>query len=195
MADKNSASTNPSTTRTRLLDAAAQVFLVHGLVAASMDQVRQAAGVSNGSLYHHFPTKALLADALYAHTLRGFHAALLAPITARATTPSGVKGLIRAYIQWVEAHPDRARLLDELRAAGSTERDAANAEGFGALAAWIARRVEAGDMRNLPFPVWMALVFSPAMALTRHWVAQPNPTVPTKVRAALEHAAWMAVAA
>lgn len=182
-------------TKDRLLDAAAQVFLAHGLTAASMDQVRQAAGVSNGSLYHHFPTKAQLADALYAHTLRGFHAALLVPITGRATAQSGVKGLIRAYVQWVEAHPDRARLLEELRAAGGVERNAANAEGFGALAAWIAKRVEAGDMRDLPFPVWMALVFSPALALTRHWVAQPNPAVLPKVRMALEHAAWMAVAA
>lgn len=182
-------------TKDRLLDAAAQVFLAHGLAAASMDQVRQAAGVSNGSLYHHFPTKAQLADALYAHTLRGFHAALLLPITGRATAQSGVKGLIRAYVQWVETNPERARLLDELRQAGGAERDGANADGFGALAAWIARRVEAGDMRDLPFPVWMALVFSPAMALTRHWVAQPTPEVPAKVRAALEHAAWMAVAA
>jgi hypothetical protein len=41
----------------------------------------------------------------------------------------------------------------------------------------------------------MALVFSPAMAMTRHWVAQASPKVPAKVRAALEHAAWMAVAA
>ena len=65
---------DPSSTRSRLLDAAATVFLAHGYAAASMDMVRQAAGVSNGSLYHHFPSKALLADALYAHTLRDFHA-------------------------------------------------------------------------------------------------------------------------
>lgn len=193
--DATNTEADTTSTRSRLLDAAAQVFLAHGLAVASMDQVRQAAGVSNGSLYHHFPTKALLADALYAHTLRGFHAALVAAVPQHATAQSGVKGLIRAYVQWVEAHPDRARLLDELRAAGGAERDAANAEGFGALATWIARRVEAGDMRDMPFPVWMALVFSPAMALTRHWVAQPQPEVPAKVRAALEHAAWMAVAA
>ena len=56
------------------------------------------------------------------------------------------------------------------------------------------RKVEAGEMRALPFPVWIAVVFAPAMALTRHWVAQPQPAVPPKVRTALEHAAWMAVA-
>jgi len=185
-------------TRSRLLDAAATVFLAHGFAAASMDMVRQEAGVSNGSLYHHFPTKALLADALYAHTLRDFHAALLRPITGRATAQSGVKGLIRAYIAWVEQHPDRARLLHELRRTGDmtggAEMGAANAEAFGALAQWIDGKVAAGEMRAIPFPVWMALVFAPAMSLTQQWVAQDKPAVPPKVRAALEHGAWMAVA-
>lgn len=190
---------DPTSTRSRLLDAATAVFLAQGFHAASMDMIRQQAGVSNGSLYHHFPTKALLADALYAHTLRDFHAALQAPIAGRASAQSGVKGLIRAYIQWVVQHPDRARLLHELRrygdAAGGTEMATANAQGFGALAAWIGRHVDAGDMRAMPFPVWMALVFAPALSLTPQWVKQARPAVEPQVRAALAHAAWMAVAA
>ncbi|MDI1274371.1 TetR/AcrR family transcriptional regulator [Polaromonas sp.] len=201
----------PTSTRSRLLDAAATVFLAHGFTAASMDMVRQEAGVSNGSLYHHFPTKAQLADALYAHILRDFHATLLPPIAGRATAQSaekGVKGLIRTYIQWVLQHPQSARLLHELRRSGDissgageaeaavkAETDATNASAFAALTAWIAQRVEAGDMRAMPFHVWMALVFSPAMSLTQRWISQPQPTVAPKVRAALEHAAWMAVAA
>lgn len=190
---------DPTSTRSRLLDAAATVFLAHGFSAASMDMVRQEAGVSNGSLYHHFPTKALLADALYAHTLRDFHAALLGPITGRATAQSGVKGLIRAYIAWVEQHPERARLLHELRRTGDmtggAEMGAANAEAFGTLAQWIDTKVAAGEMRALPFAIWMAVVFSPAMSLTPHWASQPVPAVAPKVRVALEHAAWMSVAA
>lgn len=186
-------------TKARLLDAATRVFLEHGFMAASMDLVRQEAGVSNGSLYHHFPTKALLADALYVHTLRDFHSALLPPIAGRATAQTGVKGLIRAYIQWVVQHPEQARLLHELRRSGDmtggAEMGAANADAFGALAQWIAQRVEAGEMRAMPFPVWMALVFSPAISLTPQWVGQPKPAVAPKVQAALEHAAWMAVAA
>lgn len=188
-----------TSTRSKLLDAAATVFLAHGFAAASMDMVRQEAGVSNGSLYHHFPTKALLADALYAHTLRDFHAALLGPITGRATAQSGVKGLIRAYIAWVEQHPERARLLHELRRTGDmtggAEMSAANAQAFGTLAQWIETRVAAGEMRAMPFPIWMAVVFSPAISLTPQWASQKQPAVAPKVRAALEHAAWMAVAA
>jgi AcrR family transcriptional regulator len=189
----------PVTTKDKLLDAATRVFLAHGFTAASMDMVRAEAGVSNGSLYHHFPTKALLADALYAHTLRGFHAALLPPIAGNATAEAGVKGLVRAYVQWVLQHPEQARLLHKLRRTEgmteNTERGAVNTDAFGALALWIGRQVEAGEMRAMPFPVWMALVFSPALSLTQHWVTQAKPGVPPKVRVALEHGAWMAVAA
>lgn len=188
---------DPASTRTRLLDAAARVFLTHGFAAASMELVRQEAGVSNGSLYHHFPTKAQLADALYAYTLRDFHAAQFEPIRGRASAQGGVKGLIRSYVDWVVAHPNRARLLHELKRSGGLaggEWEQANAEGFGVLREWVERQAAAGEMRALPFPVWMAVVFSPAISLTPYWVAQESPAVPPRVRAALEHAAWMAVA-
>jgi AcrR family transcriptional regulator len=193
------AAADPVSTKDKLLDAAATVFLAHGYAAASMDLVRQTAGVSNGSLYHHYPTKALLADALYAHTLRDFHAALLGPVSGRASAQTGVKGLVRAHIAWVVKHPERARLLHELRRSGdmtgSAETGAANAEAFGTLAQWVNAKVAAGEMRAMPLPVWMALVFAPAISLTPHWASLAQPAVAPRVRAALEHAAWMSVAA
>ena len=201
MSDSDIPSSSPSVpapTRDRLLEAATKVFLAQGFTAASMDMVRQEAGVSNGSLYHHFPTKALLADALYAHTLRGFHAALAVPIAGKASAQAGVKGLLRAYVQWVLQHPEQARLLHALRRGGGVtdgaEISAANEHAYGALKGWMEQRMEAGEMRTMPFHLWMALVFSPAMSLTQRWAGQPSPTVAPKVRAALEHAAWMAVA-
>jgi AcrR family transcriptional regulator len=162
-----------------------------------MELVRRAAGVSNGSLYHHFPTKAVLADALYADTLRDFHSALLVPISNRASAQAGVKGMIRAYVKWVEHNPERARLLHELRhsvdSTGGGDSVAANTESLSKMTRWIATRVQAGEMRAMPFPVFLALVFSPALALTPHWVREEMGVAP-KVRAALEHAAWMSVA-
>lgn len=190
---------DPKPTRDRLLDAAAQVFLEHGYAAASMEQVRQAAEVSNGSLYHHFPTKAQLADALYAQTLHDFHGALLISIAGEADAEAGVKGLVRAYIGWVVKHPGRAALLHRLKREGevtdaSAAISAANAEALAALKDWVTRNSAQGRMRELPFSLWMALVFSPAMSLTARWVKNARPSVPPKTRAALEHAAWMAVA-
>jgi AcrR family transcriptional regulator len=189
---------DPLPTKSRVLDAATKVFLRHGFAGASMDLVRQEAGVSNGSLYHHYPTKAQLADALYAHTLRDFHATIVVPISGRASAQNGVKGMVRAYVQWVVDNPERARLLHELKRSGGLadagEWTAAKAEGFGVLARWTRQKVEAGEMRDLPFPLWIAVVFAPAISLTPHWARQPTPAVAPKVRVALEHAAWMAVA-
>lgn len=190
---------DPLPTRDRLLGAAAQVFLERGYASASMEQVRQAAGVSNGSLYHHFPTKAQLADALYVDLLHDFHAFLLAPIARDAAAETGVKALVRAHINWVLKHPDRAALLHKLKREGDVTNASAgiaeaNAQAFGALGSWVQRKTEAGEMRAMPFHVWMAVVFAPVMSLTGRWVNEANPSVPPKTRAALEHAAWMAVA-
>ena len=165
-----------------------------------MDLVRLEAGVSNGSLYHHYPSKAHLADALQAHTLRDFHAAIAKPISGNVGARAGVEGLIRAYVRWVLAHPEQARLLHQLRriselAAPHTESASANQHAYTALRQWVDQQVERGDMRRMPFSEWMALVFAPVLSLTPEWVSQPKPSVPARTRANLEQGAWQAVAA
>jgi AcrR family transcriptional regulator len=55
-------------TRERLLRAAADVFAERGYDGTRVADIAAAAGVSNGALYAHFPSKAdLLVDALRAH--------------------------------------------------------------------------------------------------------------------------------
>lgn len=186
-------------TRLKLLDAATEVFLRDGFDASSMEQIRLAAGVSNGSLYHHFPDKARLAGALYTHTLRDFHAALLKTIKANTSAQDGVQAMVQTYIRWVLAHPGRARLLHELRRSGDAFaiEDAwteANATAFAKLSQWIAQQANAGHMQALALPVWMALVFGPVMALTAQWVRSPRPLVSRSLRLTLARAAWSAVA-
>lgn len=188
---------DPLSTQARLLNAATQVFLEHGFAASSMDMVRQRAGVSNGSLYHHFPTKARLADVLYAYTLRDFHSALLPSIGERTAAEAGVRGMVRAYVNWVVAHPDRARLLHELRRGGHLSEEGEwtkeREDNFRVLSEWVSQKVAEGQMRKMPFALWVALVFAPAISLTAHWVKQPNPSVAPATRGALERAAWLSV--
>lgn len=188
-----------SSTREKLLHAAADVFLKNGYAGASLEDVRMAAGVSNGSLYHHFPTKARLAEALYVNILHDFHADLLHAIKGNPAAEAGVKKLVRAYIAWVIRKPDRATLLHRLKRDGEVT-DAsegvggANAKTFAVLTAWTAEQIAQGNMRDVPFHLWMALVFAPSFSLTGRWVQDAHADVPAKTRIALEHAAWMAVA-
>ncbi|MGE5222235.1 MAG: TetR/AcrR family transcriptional regulator [Omnitrophica WOR_2 bacterium] len=47
-------------TRTHILEAALQLFSQHGYDATGIAEVCQAAGVSKGAFYHHFPSKLAL---------------------------------------------------------------------------------------------------------------------------------------
>lgn len=185
-------------TRTLLLEAATGVLLEHGADAATMEQVRLAAGVSNGSLYHHFPTKARLAAALYEQALRDFHSALRAPLDAAAGAEQGVRGMVLAALAWAEQQPAQARLLHMLRqtvqAAGLDAWSRSNDDTFGHLAAWAKQHIDAGHMRRLPWPVWQALVLAPVAAMTRQAAARGERRFTSEVRAALAEGAWRAVA-
>lgn len=188
----------PASARQALIDAARELFLAQGFDATSLEQVRRRVGVSNGSLYHHFPTKNHLARALYEATLAGYHSALLKAIGDAVPAREGVRALVRAHIGWVVRQPGHARVLHELRrttAIAGAEPDwgALNAEAFATLRRWVEAQQRGGHMRAMPFAVWIALVFAPVLQLSPRW-AQHGTPVPPKLRALLADAAWAAVA-
>lgn len=196
-------------TRARLLDAATACFLASGFAATSMDMVRQRAGVSNGSVYHHFATKQALADALYGQVLREFHGTLLVPLASnppatRLRAQAVVRAFVRAYLHWVVSRPDQARLLAECkrddRLFGDPEQlQQADRNGFEALAAFITKGAEAGHLQDFSAEVWTALVLGPCIQLTPGWLARGTKLgavqIPPPLRKALQEAAWHAVAA
>lgn len=63
-------SNNPVGVRNRLVVAAARMFQERGVAATSMHDIKRAAEVSSGSLYHHFPTKKGLALAVISERVR-----------------------------------------------------------------------------------------------------------------------------
>jgi len=54
-------------TRGAILTAAEALFGRQGFAAATMDQVAQASGVAKGAIYHHFPTKEAVFEAVFEH--------------------------------------------------------------------------------------------------------------------------------
>lgn len=183
----------------RILGAAAALFLEQGFEATSMEQVRLRAGVSNGSLYHHFPSRNHLARALYEQALADYHAAMLKPLAGEVPAADGVRGMVAAHIAWVLRHPQQARVLHELRqgtAIAGAEPDwgSLNAPAYERLRGWCAQQAEAGEMQALPFNVFMALVFAPVLQLTPQWAREAKPSVPPRLRAVLAEAAWRSVA-
>lgn len=186
------------TTRQALLDCAAALFLDKGFDGVSLEQVRLKAAVSNGSLFHHFPTKAHLGRGVYLAALKDYQADMRGAIQAGTSAGDGVRALVRRHLAWVVRVPRQALVLDRLRAFASIDGsapdwDAVNADAFSHLKSWIALQVAKGDMLKLPFKLWLALVLGPSMQLTPGWALQERPSIEPRVRSLLADAAWSAV--
>jgi len=52
-------------TRERILDAAERLFLAHGVMQTSLEQIAEAAGVTRGAIYWHFADKVQLFHAMH----------------------------------------------------------------------------------------------------------------------------------
>jgi len=87
------------------------LFATCGLAGTSMEQVRRDAGVSNGSLYHHFPSRSALAARLLVEGMNRSQQAVLDAVGSTDHAESAVRGVVTAQLGWVEAHTDWARLL------------------------------------------------------------------------------------
>src|ERR1700759_1178013 len=57
-------------TRNRVLDAATALVFEHGVAGTTLDDVRAAANVSKGQLYHYFTDKQDLVHAVIDHTVQ-----------------------------------------------------------------------------------------------------------------------------
>ena len=61
---------HPELVRRSLLDRAAGLAVEKGVAAATVQAVAEAAGVTKGGLFHHFPSKQALIEAVFADLLR-----------------------------------------------------------------------------------------------------------------------------
>lgn len=180
-------------TREAILRAAVECATESGWDATSMQAVRQRAGVSNGSLFHHFPNRQVLLAAVLAAGLRDHQRTLLAELDG-ADAEQGVAGVVRRHLQWVQDHPAVARLL--LTSAEVAGRElpepvlAENREFFGAVAQWLAGRSWSGEPQLL---VVVALWIGPSHECSRRWLAAPDAWALTDVADDLARGAWHAV--
>ena len=72
-------------TRAALVNAGRQLFGTKGFAATSVEDIARAARVTTGALYHHFPTKAAVFEAVF----QQIHADMLAASVAAATAADG----------------------------------------------------------------------------------------------------------
>ncbi len=183
--------------RERVLRAALERFGREGALAATLEDVRRDAGVSVGALYHHFPDKAALAEAMYIEILAGFQDGFMAVLREHEDTEAAVRAGVRFHLRWVSENRDAAAFLTAAygRGAPSSKPTGAalaerNRRFFAEVLAWWRERVARGELRSLPFDLIYALWLGPAQEYTRHWLAGRAQRVPGTVAGQLADAAW-----
>ena len=126
-------------TRERLLRAAADVFAERGYDGTRVADIAAAAGVSNGALYAHFPSKAdLLVDALRTHGRR-----LLADLFA-ADPDRSITDMLLAIGRWLPRRRDPSGyLIVEALVAARRDQDVARPmrDYIGERAGWLSELV------------------------------------------------------
>src|ERR687887_209937 len=108
-------------TRERLVQAGRELFGARGYEDTSISAILEAAGVTRGSLYHHFETKEALFDAVLDRVV-----AEIADTAARAAraAPDPIGSLRAGFAAWLELALDpavqRIALLDPPAVVGWT---------------------------------------------------------------------------
>lgn len=189
-----------STTDVRIRTVALDLFSARGYAATSMEEIRQQAEISNGSLYHLFPSKAALAAHLYCDGMIQSQDAIIATLDVTQDAEEGVRGAVTAQARWVDSHGDLARLVyadwsDEVLVAASGSLDGPSRNYVRVVDRWLRGRVDAGDVIDRPFPVLHALWLGPTQEYCRHWLRGRSRLRPRHVTDDLAGGAWRALAA
>lgn len=189
----------PTDTRRRVLDAALTCFLADGYEATTIARIRETSGVSNGALFHHFPSKDAIAGALYVDAIDSFQEGLRELLARRPRSlRAAVRGTIEQHLSWVEAHPDLARFvyarghLDWDSEPGAAVADA-NRELAADFREWLAPLVEAGEVRPMSMLMLTAIVSGPAHSIAQRWLAGHLDRRPTDYVDELTDAAWAGI--
>jgi len=185
------------TTRERLLEAARELFTTTGYHDTTTPILAHRAGVAEGTIYRHFPSKQALLNAAYQETQR-WGSGMVREVSGGAPRGVGERlgALGRLWLHQAEVDPARIRLLlawrqprelDELSRAAASEMRTG-------LEHLIALGKQQGSVRagvvELWAAVWLALVtFAVEKVANKEWHAG-HPHALATLDAAWEAIAW-----
>jgi AcrR family transcriptional regulator len=92
----------------QILDAAEQIFVEHGAAGATMQLIADRANASVGSLYHFFPNKEAIIEALgarYADAVRDTNLRAMPLAMAHLPAEQLFDRILRAQVEFIEATP------------------------------------------------------------------------------------------
>jgi AcrR family transcriptional regulator len=163
--------------RDRILEAALECFTEDGYDRTTIARIRERSEVTNGALFHYFPSKDAIAEALYLDAMASVQEQYWAVLQQRPVAlTDAVNRIVRVLISWVEANQTHARFLysrghlDWSTSAGG-ELKARNYDLASAYRDWLAPFIASGEARDLPMAIVVAVVTGPAHAIAQRWLA------------------------
>jgi AcrR family transcriptional regulator len=169
MADRRLA---PAARRTQLLDTAVRLAAGGDLLAVSVADIAEAARVSEGLLYHYFPSKQALLEAAVQRAADRLLADLTAAVDAPGPPMAQLAAALEAYLDHVQADPTGWRAL----LAATSGEPARIAESLDAATTALVCRAlgidEPGPALRLLLTAWSATERATCLA----WLGSPELT-------------------
>ena len=186
--------------RQEILDAALECFSTVGFDQTTLADIREKAGASNGSIYHHFGSKEQIAASLYLDGIRQTQAAGLEALLRTRTARTGIAALVGAYIDWVAKHPALARFLFAMRHAPFMDAEEPAITGLNQdvnarAARWFADRIAAGELPDIEPAMRSAIMFGPCRLWAGSWLLGATTTSPERAKRVISTAAHAALEA
>ncbi|MFM1851416.1 MAG: hypothetical protein RIS54_1100 [Verrucomicrobiota bacterium] len=101
----------PGPVRERLLAVATRLFAQGGFRGTTVDEIVAAAGVNKRMVYHYFGDKEHLYHAVLVEAYHGLEAVEIGTLGQTADIDALAAAIVRAYFEFLEAHPEFVRLL------------------------------------------------------------------------------------
>jgi len=152
MGDKVAARAEASqATRQRILEAARHLFTERGYFNTSIQDIRQASGLSIGSIYHHFSGKEEIARDLFYDTLAFVEGDVQATYAAYDSARERCYHVIRRMFETTEEAPEVMEyvLYFKHREVLPAEKPICSSRPFELIKGVIAEGIEAGEIRAM----------------------------------------------
>jgi AcrR family transcriptional regulator len=161
--------------RNAIMAATARVIVTHGLSAPTA-MIAQEAGISNGSLFTYFETKADLFNQLYLELKARVAATALEGFPAEAELREQLFQVWSNWMSWSVANPDKRRALTQLHVSDeiTAATRAAASKTMAGVAELLERSRAHGPLRHVPMGFVVSILNSLADATMDFMIHDPT---------------------
>ncbi len=161
--------------RNAILSAAIRVVASEGLGAATA-AIAKEAGVSNGSLFLYFETKATLLNELYIALKTEMGETAVADLPGASAPREQVRHMWKQWLRWATTNPEKRRALAQLEAADDVTAESHQIvrQAQRGMAELLERSRAGGPMQDVPLAFVVSLIGAIADATMDAMIREPS---------------------